>query len=266
MNVRAQEYPAAFCSIAVMAKASYPGQAKTRLCPPLTFEEAAAFNTAFLKDTADNLIAVSADASIAGSMAYGPPGSEAFFRANLPPAIVLHEVWFPDLGAGLIETMRKLFAAGNRVACVLNSDSPTLPAALLAEMASVLAEPGDRAVFGPCADGGYYLLALKSLRRRLFEDIAWSTPIVAQQTLERAAEIGLPMHILPEWYDVDDCEGIRLLMGELLEGQPYSRSLRSNPARHSLALLKSMVSNSNLRERLDAFTPPRPAKLEGAVG
>jgi hypothetical protein len=63
MNVRAQDYPAAFCGIAVMAKASYPGQAKTRLCPPLTFEEAAALNTAFLKDIADNLIAVSTDAS-----------------------------------------------------------------------------------------------------------------------------------------------------------------------------------------------------------
>jgi uncharacterized protein len=44
----------AFCGIAVMAKASFPGRAKTRLCPPLTFEEAAAFNTAFLKDAAAN--------------------------------------------------------------------------------------------------------------------------------------------------------------------------------------------------------------------
>ena len=180
MNVRAQEYPAAFCGIAVMAKASYPGQAKTRLCPPLTFEEAAALNTAFLKDIADKLIAVSADASIAGSMAFGPPGSEAFFRANLPPAIVLHEVWYPDLGACLIETLHRLFAAGHRVACVLNSDSPTLPASLLVETASVLAEDGDRAVFGPSADGGYYLLALKAQHPRLFEDIAWSTPIVAR--------------------------------------------------------------------------------------
>jgi uncharacterized protein len=151
------------------------------------------------------------------------------------------------------------------VACVLNSDSPTLPRALLVEMAHVLAEPGDRAVFGPCADGGYYLLALKSLHRGLFEDIAWSTPIVARQTLERAAEIGLPVHILPEWYDVDDCEGIRLLMGELLEARPYSPSLRSNPARNSLALLKSMVSNTDLRERLDRFVPAGLAGIEGAA-
>jgi glycosyltransferase A (GT-A) superfamily protein (DUF2064 family) len=41
------------CGIAVMAKASIPGRTKTRLVPPLTFEEAAQCNTAFLRDVAD---------------------------------------------------------------------------------------------------------------------------------------------------------------------------------------------------------------------
>jgi glycosyltransferase A (GT-A) superfamily protein (DUF2064 family) len=228
---------------------------KTRLCPPLTFEEAAAFNTAFLKDVADNLIAASAAASVAGSMAFGPQGSESFFRAHIPPSIALQEVWYPDLGACLIETLRRQFAAGHRAACVLNSDSPTLPAGVLVGIPNVLAEPGDRAVFGPSTDGGYYLLALKALHTRLFEDIDWSTEIVAQQTLDRAAEIALPVHTLPTWYDVDDCEGVRLLMGELLEGRPFSDTMRSSPARHSLALLESMIRDSDLRERLDLGAP-----------
>ena len=42
--------------IAVMAKASAPGRTKTRLVPPLTFEQAAALNTAFLRDVAGNLL------------------------------------------------------------------------------------------------------------------------------------------------------------------------------------------------------------------
>src|SRR6266446_4734468 len=37
------------CGIAVMAKASIAGRTKTRLVPPLTFEEAARCNTAFLR-------------------------------------------------------------------------------------------------------------------------------------------------------------------------------------------------------------------------
>ncbi len=241
----------ALCGIAVMGKASYPGKAKTRLCPPLTFEEAAAFNTAFLKDIADNLITAASRASIAGSIAFGPPGSEAFFRSHMPAPIALREVWYPDFGACLIEALRGQFSAGHGAACVLNSDSPTLPAALLIEMVSELAKPGDRAVLGPSADGGYYLLALKTMHGRLFEDIDWSTEAVAAQTLARAAEIGLPVHILPKWYDIDDCEAIRTLMGELLEGRTFSRTLRSSPARHSLALLQSMVSTSDLRARLD---------------
>jgi len=255
----------AFCGIAVMAKASHAGRAKTRLCPPLSFEEAAAFNTAFLKDIADNLIAASAEASVAGSMAYGPPGSEAFFRAHMPASIALHEVWYPNFGTCLMDALRRQFASGHGAACVLNSDSPTLPVWLLVEMAGALAKSGDRAVLGPSADGGYYLLALKTMHARLFEDIAWSTDAVAAQTLDRAAEIGLPVHILPEWYDVDDCAAIRMLMGELLEGRPFAQGLRSSPARHSLALLQSMVSNTDFVERLDRHSARAAPELEEAA-
>jgi rSAM/selenodomain-associated transferase 1 len=255
----------AFCGVAVMAKASEAGKAKTRLCPPLTLDEAAAFNTAFLKDIADNLISAASQANIAGSMAYGPPGSEAFFRAHLPSSIGLREVWYPNLGECLIETLKGLFAAGHEAACVLNSDSPTLPPSLLVEMAEVLARPGDRAVLGPSADGGYYLLALKTMHVRLFEDIAWSTEIVGRQTLERASEIGLAVHLLPEWYDVDDCQTIRVLMGELLEGQAFSANLRPAPARHSRELLQSLAASSNLAERLDRFMLGTVVKANEAV-
>ena len=49
----------------------------------------------------------------------------------------------------------------------------------------------------------------------MFEDIAWSTERVAEQTLERAREIGLDVHRLPVWYDVDDVESLRRLHAEL---------------------------------------------------
>ena len=37
------------CAIAVMAKASILGRAKTRLVPPLSAQEASALNTSFLR-------------------------------------------------------------------------------------------------------------------------------------------------------------------------------------------------------------------------
>jgi uncharacterized protein len=255
----------AYCGVAVMAKASLPGKAKTRLCPPLSAAEAADFNTAFLKDIAENLAAAGARASIAGTMAYSPAGSEAFFKANIPSSIRLREMSAPRFGDCLTGALMDQFAAGHEAACVLNSDSPTLPAQLLVEMADVLREPGDRAVLGPSLDGGYYLLALKTMHYGLFEDIAWSTAAVAAQTLDRAAGIGLPVHLLPEWYDVDDCEGIRLLIGELLEGRPFAPSLTSSPAPYSLALLKTLIERTDLMNRLAASAGRDGRAPQGAV-
>jgi uncharacterized protein len=184
------------CGLAVMAKASMPGLTKTRLVPPLTYQEAAAFNTAFLKDVAANIIAAGRETEIAGYMAFGPLGSEPFFRDNLPPSIGLIEAWRPDFGDCLftaIDRMLHLYGA----AVVLNSDSPTLPTSLLVETARMLARLGDRAVIGPSTDGGYYLLGIKARHRHLFERVSWSTEHVMRQTLERAAEIGVHMHVLP---------------------------------------------------------------------
>ena len=203
------------CGIAMMAKASVPGRTKTRLVPPLTFEQAAALNTAFLQDMARNLLSAKSQAAIAGYVAFAPAGTEAFFHATLPPDIGLIDACLPSLGDCLLRTIQEIFARGHAAAAVLNSDSPTLPTALLVETAETLARPGERAVLGPATDGGYYLLGLKTVHRRLFEDITWGTERVAAQTLERARDVKLDVHMLPPWYDVDNVEGLRQLHNEL---------------------------------------------------
>ena len=240
----------AFCGIAVMAKASKPGRTKTRLSPPLTGDEAALFNTAFLRDIAANLMDAGTCASIAGYMAFGPPGESAFFDF-LPEAIGIFEAWRPDFGACLSGTIAELLRRGHGAACVLNADSPTLPPAFLIETAAVLAEPGDRAVLGPSSDGGYYLLGLKQQHARLFENITWSSELVAGQTLERAAEIGLPVHILPTWYDVDDADSLMVLRREVTQGRAFDAGA-AHPAQahHSRALIELLDRDAALSERL----------------
>jgi len=238
------------CGIAVMAKASIAGRTKTRLVPPLTFAEAAQCNTAFLRDIADNILDASTEASIAGYIAYSPAHARPFFQENLPREIGLIEACYPTLGECLDDTITQLLERGHRSAVVLNSDSPTLPTSLLVETAQVLARPGDRAVFGPALDGGYYLLGLKAKHHRLFEDIAWSTERVAQQTLERAAELDLPVHMLPAWYDVDDVAGLEMLRAELLEGRSFASDLCPAQPRHTRALIQSLVEASDLKDRL----------------
>jgi hypothetical protein len=258
----------ASCGIAFMAKASAPGRAKTRLVPPLTFEEAAVLNTAFLQDVADNVLLAARDADrhggIAGYAAFGPPGSEDFFRRTLPGAIGLIEAWRPNFGECLLHTIEQIFARGHASAVVLNSDSPTLPTAFLVETAAALARPGDRAVLGPSSDGGYYLLGLKTAHRHMFENIAWSTEQVARQTLERAREIGLEVHRLPVWYDVDDVDGLRRLSAELSELPDAKRrhpdKKQPRHAVHSAALMNSLWRSHDFNRRAAALFEAEPLR------
>ena len=255
-----QSVPA--CAIAVMAKASAPGRTKTRLCPPLEPVEAAAFNTAFIADIVANILA--AGPTLAPYVAYGPAGAGHFFDALLPPGVGRIEAAQPGFGACLRATLGHLLALGHPAAAVLNADSPTLPPALLAEMAEVLARPGDRAVLGPSTDGGYYVLGLKTPHRRLFEDIDWSTERVAAQTLERAAEIGLEVHLLPPWYDVDDAAALRLLHGELVAGVPFGTGDHARGrARDAERLLRRLLDTRDLGARLGLPDEP-PARLRAS--
>ena len=92
-----------------MAKASAPGRTKTRLAPPLTFEQAAALNTAFLQDMAANLLLAGSYAVIAGCAAFAPAGSEEFFRGTLPSPIGLIDASLPNLGNYLLRTIEEIF-------------------------------------------------------------------------------------------------------------------------------------------------------------
>ena len=247
------------CAIAVMAKASIPGRAKTRLAPPLTPEEAANLNTTFLRDIADSLIGASAFADIAPVMAYAPAGSAAFFREILPARIGLLETVAPGFGDCLLYAVTSLLEAGHESVCLINSDSPTLPAAYLVAAATVLAAPGDRIVLGPSTDGGYYLIGLKRPHRRLFEDIDWSTERVTVQTLARAQELGLAVHHLPSWYDVDDLAAMRVLTGELFEDRRFRVwGSRPTPARWTRRELARLLAGTDLAARLAV---PVPASL-----
>lgn len=203
------------CAIAVMVKASTPGLAKTRLMPAVTPLQAAQLNTAFLQDSVGNVIAAGRSARIAAYAAYGPAGSAPFFREHLPAEVGLIECCLPNFGACLLHALTTLFERGHDSACVLNADSPTLPTAYLVDAARALSSAEDRIVLGPSDDGGYYLLGVKRAHRRLFEDIAWSTADVCRQTQERAAGLGLPIHWLETWYDVDDAASLARLNGEI---------------------------------------------------
>ncbi len=209
--------PAGACAIGIMAKAPRSGRVKTRLVPPLTHEQASALSGCFVRDVATTIAAAARSGSppIRGVAVYLPRGEEQRFEGLLPSDFLLLTQRGADLGERLFHSAMDLLAAGFHSVCLVNSDSPTLPESLLLEAAVALDAPGERVVIGPSIDGGYYLVGLKRAHRRLFEDVSWSSPAVLGQTLERARELSLKVHLLPEWYDVDDAPSLRLLCREL---------------------------------------------------
>lgn len=202
------------CALGIMTKAPRAGKVKTRLTPPLTPEEAAALNICFLRDSGSAISAVGENAR--GIGVYTPVGEEDAYAEILPADFALIPQRGDGFGERLTLATEDLFQVGFAAVCLIDSDSPTVPQQAYEDGARALLKPGDRIVFGPSDDGGYYLIGMKQLHRRLFEEIDWSTERVGEQTLEQAKRLNLEVELLPTWYDVDDRATLRRLCDELL--------------------------------------------------
>ena len=222
-----------------MSKAPRPGKVKTRLSPPLTPEQASALNICFIRDTTENIDQVTQASNSAGLVVYTPVGDEVAFEGLLPQSFRLLAQRGDGFGERLLHACEDLFSCGYSAVCLIDSDSPTMPHSALLDAVVRLAKPGDRVVLGGSDDGGYYLIGVKQVHRRLFERIDWSTERVLRQTMERAAEIGLEVELLPTWYDVDDAATLERLRLELLTS-PASRTAGYD-ARHTREYLAGIL-------------------------
>ena len=202
------------CALAVMAKAPRPGKVKTRLQPPLTAAEAAALNICFLRDTARNLAEVAAGGGAQGLICYTPIGDEVAFEGLLPEGFALVGQRGDGFGERLHMAAMDILACGFGAVCLIDSDSPTVPAEAFEAAVAALRMPGDRVVLGGSDDGGYYLIGLKVAHAAPFERITWSTGSVLSETVERVRAAGLELVELPLWYDVDDAGTLRVLEAE----------------------------------------------------
>lgn len=198
-----------------MAKAPSAGAVKTRLTPPLTPEEASLLSSCFLRDTANNVQGLRALHRADGVIVYTPASEISTFDALAPKGFQLLAQRGESLGDRLLNATSDLLASGYDSICLINSDSPTLPTAILEGAIDALEPDGDRLVLGPAEDGGYYLIGLKRAHQILFDRIAWSTSEVLAHTIDRARQISLEVVMLPSWYDVDDTTTLKRLCTEL---------------------------------------------------
>ena len=215
-------------AVGIFCKTPAPGQSKTRLSPPLRPEECAALSACFIRDLSATIGELAKEGGAVGYAVYTPAGSEAALRTLLPPDFRLQLQCEGDFGMRLMFSMRS-FLKHYAGAILVNSDSPTLPISILREAVEATRRGG--VVLSPAYDGGYTLIGLSQMHERLFDDIPWSTSQVHAKTVERAAEIGVPVTNVPGWYDVDDAASLAILTSELAgEAPAFAHGLKGAKA------------------------------------
>lgn len=196
--------PRASRIVGLFAKVPEPGRVKTRLAADVGDERAARIYRALGRATVNGL----RGGRYRTIVYVEPPDRDAIdsVRAWLGSEDVEYRPQPPgDLGERMSEALDDCLAEANE-ALLVGTDVPDIDR----ETAEAgFAALGDHdVVIGPATDGGYYLVGVTRSRPTLFRDIAWSTDCVLEQTLARAARMGLSVALLPAKTDVDTVDDL----------------------------------------------------------
>jgi hypothetical protein len=159
-------------TLLVIAKEPVPGRVKTRLTPPYTPGQAALIAESALADTLD---AVARTPAVRRVLALdGRPGPW------LPPGFDV----MGQRGDGLDERLANAFAdAGGGPTVLIGMDTPQVTPAMLTAANEHLSDYD--AVFGPAADGGFWLLGLRDPDPALLRGVPMSRPDTGAHQRER---------------------------------------------------------------------------------
>ena len=178
--------PRASLAIAVFARAPVAGATKTRLIPRLGADGAARLQEQLIERALARATAVAGAAVslwVAGDLAQ-PFVADAARRHG----VALHAQQGIDLGERMAHAFATLLHGAER-AVLIGTDCPAMTVDDLHDAAAAL--DNNDVVVQPALDGGYVLIALRAAQPQLFAGIAWGSALVLEQTMARAAELGL---------------------------------------------------------------------------
>lgn len=180
------------------------GRVKTRLARDLGDEKACSFYRAMVSD----IISAITASGVPLHLFHDGLEADGLPQSWLDAAVAVVAQQGDSIGQRMAAAFTHLFSQGYRQVAVLGSDIPGLEAALIRDAFQAL-EKDDLAIV-PATDGGYCLIAAQqsSFSERIFEEIQWSTAGVLQSTLERIAECGWRVKLLPPRQDIDTCDDL----------------------------------------------------------
>ncbi len=184
-------------TVIVMLKAPRAGEVKTRLGREIGI---AAALTAYRGLVEHQLRQMPEGWQV--EVAYAPPDAEAEMRTWLGDSFEYFAQTTGDLGQRLAAASQFHFSRSVCRLLIIGGDCPYLTRDYLLQLAARFR--GCDAVLAPARDGGYCLLGLRAANDHVFQDIAWSTSAVLEQTRERLRAAGLQWVEAEAVEDVDD--------------------------------------------------------------
>jgi uncharacterized protein len=192
----------------VIAKTPEVGRVKTRLCPPLSLEQACDVAWACLLDTLDTAASVPAARHVL--VLDGEPGP-----------------WIPDIfevipqrGNGLAERLAAAFSDVAAAGIVVAMDTPQITVQHLSDGLRAMADGAD-AVLGLADDGGYWVIGL---RRgvdvtAVFDNVPMSTSRTGAAQRRQLDLLGLRTTVLPSHRDIDTMEDLYVVVAGMAGGR-----------------------------------------------
>jgi hypothetical protein len=187
-----------------------PGATKTRLIPLLGPEGAAKLQRQMTEHLLSNISRLVRTRPLVVEIRFA--GGDARLMRNWLGADFLYAAQGDGrLDQRMTIALTAAFDAGAKAAVLIGTDIPGITAEIIRRAFDALRR--NDAVFGPAADGGYYLVGLREgvLKRALptlFAGLPWGTNRVLALSLERAAELALSVALLDALEDVDRPEDL----------------------------------------------------------
>ncbi len=156
-----------------------------------------------------------------------------------------------DLGQRMSTALAASFAEGSPASVLIGSDCPGLSFTELSAAFHALKD--HPVVFGPAADGGYYLVGLTQPQPRLFEGIPWGSNTVLTRSLERIREPGIIPAFIQTLHDLDRPE-------DLPAWRKQTQTEEADSARVSV-IIPTLNEAVHLKQTLDAVHVGSPHEI-----
>ncbi len=193
-----------FRIVAIFVKPPIPGHVKTRLARSIGNKAACKI----YRRLADSIVDQIKASGIPMAIFFDGEDSSKLPESWRKDSVICQKQTGDNLGKRMVEAFARLFAEGIEQVVLIGSDIVGLDSGYLVKAFDQL-NTHDM-VIGPALDGGYCLVGfnMEQFKSELFEDTPWSTDMVLELTLKKAATAGLSTALIDALQDIDTIDDL----------------------------------------------------------